>query len=223
MPHPKAPAYQREKNQPKTVVIRPANKRVAQTALTGTEQQVKFLEEWAKGNSPGAAALRAGYAAPSYGYELAKNPLMLEKFAVIKRKYEEAMQTSREKVMGMFDEAFQMAKLQAEPMAMVAAAREIGKMCGYYAPIERHIKIEGNVVLDKMNKLSDAELLELVGHANGHIANVVQQLEDDHDHDSPALAGPAAGHSGHEVAGAQAPGSEDPNPHHSDPREADPE
>lgn len=175
-----------------------------------SQQQKVFLEEWVKGNSPGASAIRAGFAAPSYGYELSQQPHMIRLYKQATMKYEEALQTSREKVMGMLQEAFDMAKLQAEPMSMVAAAREIGKMCGYYAPVERRIKIEGNVTLDKMNKLSDQELLELVGHANEHLGNAIQQIAHEEDYRDAAspLAGHATGHSGD----LQAPASEIPGP-----------
>ena len=47
---------------------------------------------------------------------------------------------------------------------MVAAAREVGKMCGYYAPVEHKMKVDvtGNIVVDKLNSMSDAELLKLI-------------------------------------------------------------
>ena len=43
---------------------------------------------------------------------------------------------TRKKVMDMLLESYDMAKLMAEPASMVSAAREIEKMCGYYAPVE---------------------------------------------------------------------------------------
>ena len=81
-----------------------------------------------------------------------------------KAKYEAAGDMTRKKVMDMLLESYDMAKLMAEPASMVSAAREIGKMCGYYAPVESRVKVDvsGNVMLDRLNNLSDAELLKLI-------------------------------------------------------------
>ena len=47
---------------------------------------------------------------------------------------------------------------------MVSAAREIGKLCGYYEPkkIDLNINVNGSVRLDQMSKMSDAELLKII-------------------------------------------------------------
>lgn len=157
-----------------------------------TDQQKLFVKEWAAGNSVYSAAARAGYTdGGTYAYGvLIKNPDVIAVYEAEKAKYEKQADMSRQKVMDMLQDAFDMAKLMADPQAMVAAAREIGKMCGYYAPTKATIKIEGNVVLDKMNRLSDAELLELVSGANQQVEAAVAQIqhqaevEDDNSEDS---------------------------------------
>ena len=67
-----------------------------------------------------------------------------------------------------FKEAIEMARLMAEPANMIAGWREIGKMCGYYAPVETRVKVDvsGNIVLDKMNSLTDAELLKIISQGS---------------------------------------------------------
>ena len=47
---------------------------------------------------------------------------------------------------------------------MISGWREIGKICGYYAPVEVKMKMDvtGNIMLDKMNGMSDAELLKVI-------------------------------------------------------------
>jgi hypothetical protein len=90
--------------------------------------------------------------------------------------------------MDMLMEAYDMAKLMADPQAMVAAAREVAKMCGYYAPTTKTIKIEGNMLYDKINRLSDAELMELVSGANEQIsAAVVEAHTEDEDDEQNTL------------------------------------
>jgi hypothetical protein len=91
--------------------------------------------------------------------------------------YEEAGQMSRKKMMGMLLESYEMAKLMSEPATMVAAAREVGKVCGYYAPVEHKMKVDvtGNIILDRMNSMSDAELLKVIS------SGAQQVLSDDSD------------------------------------------
>jgi hypothetical protein len=100
---------------------------------------------------------------------MVKMPNILKLRAEIAAKYEEAGQVTRKSVMDMHLEAYAMAKLMSEPATMVSAARELGKMAGYYAPVEHKVKVDvtGNLVLDRMNSLSDAELLKIIsGGAN---------------------------------------------------------
>lgn len=130
-----------------------------------TDQQRAFVRLWASGESIAAAAAKAGYSdGATYAYRMVKMPNILRLYDEEKRLYEEASQMTRKKVMEMHMEAFDMAKLMAEPSSMVSAAREIGKMCGYYEPT-RHtidVNVSGNVVMQRMNRLTDAELLRLI-------------------------------------------------------------
>lgn len=129
-----------------------------------TEKQRLFVEHWAKGDSIPNACLRAGFASEGLGYRLVRMPNVLALKAQYEAKYEEVAQLSRKKVMDMHIEAFEMAKLMSEPSTMVAAARELGKMAGYYAPVEHKMKVDvtGNIVVDRLNGMSDAELLKVI-------------------------------------------------------------
>jgi phage terminase small subunit len=130
-----------------------------------TEKQKLFVKFWAEGNSITSASSQAGYAdGGTLAYRMVRMPNVLRLYNEIKLKYEEAGDMSRKKVMDMLLESYEMAKLMAEPSTMVAAAREVGKMCGYYAPVETRVKLDvsGNVVHQRLNSLSDAELLELI-------------------------------------------------------------
>lgn len=129
-----------------------------------TEKQKMFVQAWAKGDSLPSAALRAGYADDGVAYRLARMPNILAYKQTLSAKYEEEAQMDRKQVMDGFKEAIEMARLMAEPANMIAGWREIGKMCGYYAPVETRVKVDvsGNLVLDKMNSLTDAELLKII-------------------------------------------------------------
>lgn len=129
-----------------------------------TAQQLAFAQAWATGESIGSAALRAGYADDGIGYRMVRMPNVRRAYDAEKAKYEEACQMTRKKVMDMLIESFDMAKLMAEPSSMVSAAREIGKMCGYYEPVKLSVthNHQGEVAVRQLNAMSDSELLKLI-------------------------------------------------------------
>ena len=136
-----------------------------------TTQQREFVKHWAAGDSIPNAMARAGYNdQPSYGYRMAKMPNILALYNEEKRLYEEASQMTRKRVMDMLVDAYDMAKLMSEPASMVSAAREVGKMCGYYTvQTQVNVTVNGQVSIDRMNRLSDDELLKIIeqGAMNG--------------------------------------------------------
>lgn len=149
-----------------------------------TPQQEAFVKYWAEGESVWAASQRAGYNDNgTFCYALARRPEVIAKYEKVKREFEEAAQMSRKKVMDGLLEAVEMAKLMAEPSTMVAGWREIGKMCGYYEPIRARVDVnlKGNLVLDRMNKLSDADLLKLIqeGMSASAEAAVAKAIEEE--------------------------------------------
>ena len=130
-----------------------------------TTQQRLFVQHWAKGETIPNAMARAGYNdQPSYGYRMAKMPNILALYNEEKRLYEEASQMTRKRVMDMLVDAYDMAKLMSEPASMVSAAREVGKMCGYYEPVKTQVNVtvNGQVSIDRMSRLSDDELLKII-------------------------------------------------------------
>ena len=130
-----------------------------------TDKQRQFVKFWAEGDSIPNAMQRAGYnEQPSYGYRMAKMPNILALYNEEKRLYEEASQMTRKRVMDMLVDAYDMAKLMSEPASMVSAAREVGKMCGYYEPVKTQVNVtvNGQVSIDRMSRLSDDELLKII-------------------------------------------------------------
>ena len=129
-----------------------------------TEKQKAFVHSWAKGNTVGRACLDAGYADDGLGYRMARQPNILKLKTELSAQYEADAQMDRKQVMEGLKEAIDMARLMSEPMAMIAGWREVGKMCGYYAPVETKIKVDitGNVTMTRLTQMTDAELLELI-------------------------------------------------------------
>ena len=131
---------------------------------TLTSQQKHFVREVVKGESVLSAALRAGYSHGETGYQVIKVPAVEHAIAVGKAQFEADAQMNRKQVMEGFKEAIEMAKLMADPTAMISGWREIGRMCGYYAPVETKLKIDvtGNVTMTRLTQMSDAELIEMI-------------------------------------------------------------
>lgn len=145
-----------------------------------TEKQKLFAKFWAQGETIRSASLKAGYNdGASIAYRMSADPAILKIYNREKALYEEASQMSRKKVMDMLMEAYDAAKMVSEPASMVSAAREIGKMCGYYEPVKRQIDINvsGDVTVKKLERMSDADLIKIM---KGEVEDVVfQELEDD--------------------------------------------
>lgn len=130
-----------------------------------TAKQLNFVRAWAAGESISSASQRAGYSAgDGFCYRMTHMPNVLKIYRDEKAKYEAALQMTRKKVMDMHLEAFEMAKLMSEPASMVSAAREIGRMCGYYEPVKHQIDVNvtGDVTVRQLNNMTDAELLRIL-------------------------------------------------------------
>lgn len=132
---------------------------------TLTDKQKEFVKFILKGRNPEQAARAAGYSSPNVqGYELIRKPNVQNALRHLYKKHEMVADISRKKVMDGLLEAIEIAKIQADAQNMVAGWREIGRMCGYYAPEVK--KIEVNVtakrVISQLETLSDEDLLKMV-------------------------------------------------------------
>lgn len=134
---------------------------IAERALTTSQKE--FVRFMGQGETVFSASKKADIN-PTYAYALMKRPYVAKLVDAERLRYEEAAQMDRKQVMEGFKEAIEMAKLMSEPANMIAGWREIGKMCGYYAPVETKLKIDvtGNVTMTRLTQMSDAELLELI-------------------------------------------------------------
>lgn len=130
-----------------------------------TEMETIFVNNLLKGQPQTIAARGAGYSAPGVeATRLMKKPKIQDALYYLQKKYEKASQMTRKKVMDGFTEAIEMAKAQGEPATMVNGWREIGRMCGYYAPEKKilDVNVTAKRAVDVIETLSDAELLEMI-------------------------------------------------------------
>lgn len=127
-----------------------------------TEKQDKYIEARLDGKSKRQAAIDAGYSV--------NNVAQIERSADVRAALEHARselstatQIKRADVIEMLKEAYDMAKLAAEPSSMVSAAKEIGKMLGYYEPETIRIETQRNAgtVQRKLMTMTDEELMEI--------------------------------------------------------------
>ena len=97
----------------------------------------RFIEEYLTDRNGTQAAIRAGYSAKTarqIAYELLTKPdvsyeIAQRSFAVSRR-----LQIDLETVLTNLGEAYVEAKRLGRPEEMIAACREIGKLCGFYEP-----------------------------------------------------------------------------------------
>lgn len=133
-----------------------------------TEKQKLFAKAYVEGDSVPNAMARAGYnEQPAYGYRMIKMPNVQREIARYQAEYQKAAEVSKKDVMDMLKESFDMAKLMAEPSSMVSAAREIGRLCGYYEPKKVEVTLNGIMRYDQM---SDAELFAMIEKATQEAA-----------------------------------------------------
>ena len=92
-----------------------------------------------------------------------KKPVVKVAIAQERAKYEAAADITRRKVIDGFMEAIDMARVQADPTAMIGGGREIAKVCGHYEPTKQQLIItfQGQNTLRKLEQMTDEELLKL--------------------------------------------------------------
>lgn len=130
-----------------------------------TEQQRLFVKHLVHDKLPqGAAARMAGYGdSASTATALMKNPKVQRAIAEERREYAIASGMTKQKVIDGFSEAIDLGRIKGDPIAMIAGWREIGKMCGFYEPTKTKVEVSvsGQVLIQRLNSMSDEELLQL--------------------------------------------------------------
>ena len=161
-----------------------------------TNLEKAFVQHIVHGLPQTHAARLAGYKTPEVDASRnMKKPRILEAIQHLHRKHEKASQMTRKKVMDGMLEAIQMAKEQADPNTMVSGWREIGRMCGYYAAEKKvvDINITAKRAVDRLEMLSDAELLDMIEELAGGERTTEKRRKHVHKH----THGSGHSHGGH--------------------------
>lgn len=138
-----------------------------------TEQQEEYVEGVLDGKAKSHAALDAGYSHGSQSHRLDRNELVQTALAERREELSSATQITRAGVLNGILDAIEMARVMADPMAMLAGYRDISKMMGYNAPEVKKVEVTSSQgrLRHKMQSLSDEDLLRLA--EGGEIDDVI--------------------------------------------------
>jgi hypothetical protein len=131
-----------------------------------TARQLKFAAEYAISSNAADAARKAGYSANGAkvtGCRLLTFPNLQAAIAVARQQEAIKLDLRKEAVIAGLIDAYNMAKAQRNPSAMVRSAAEIGKLCGFYDAevVKTPISQEGERMRRKFAEMSDDELAEI--------------------------------------------------------------
>ena len=129
-----------------------------------TERQEAYKEAVLDGMPKPKAILEAGYSSTSQLTEVDRNEKVRQEIAAARAELSSAAQIKRVDMIEVLIESIGMARMMADPMAMIAGAREVGKMLGLYAPEEKKIDLTiGQARLrTQFEGMSDQELLDVI-------------------------------------------------------------
>ena len=129
-------------------------------------RQERFIAEYCVDRNGAAAARRAGYSprtarqAASY---LLSNPDITAEINRRSQRMAAKLRINQEHVVKGFLDAFDAASLRGQPMAMIAAMREVGRLCGFYPDREsRRNRPAVTTGGTDIRKMSDGELFALL-------------------------------------------------------------
>lgn len=131
------------------------------------EQERQFATFISEGKSIRLACKLAGYNDDNnnrHRARLMNDPRIVKAVEFMRKKSEASILTSRKKVLEGFLEAIEQAKMMSEPMTQIAGWREIGKLCGYYAPEVKQVNVTVGAkrVVSQLEVMSDQALLEMI-------------------------------------------------------------
>lgn len=147
-----------------------------------TEMQRQFVVYLVDhGMTQTAAARAAGASNPgTQAHEWMRHPKIERAIAERRAEYAAASQVTKKRVIDGFLESIEMAKIKADPLTMIAGWREVGKMCGFYEPTKAKIEVsvQGQVLIQRLNAMSDEELLKLAEGDPNVLEGEVTVIED---------------------------------------------
>lgn len=131
-----------------------------------TAKQEKYIQGQARGLSKSKSALLAGYAPGGSDVNITRieaSATVQEKLAAIRKEVAENIGITKEEVVQLLLDAAAMAKLLADPTGLVAAARELGKMLGFYAPEVKKVThgLDKGSLKTLLEEMDDADLVRI--------------------------------------------------------------
>ncbi len=133
-----------------------------------TARQLRFIDEYMIDSNGAAAAVRAGYS-PKTAREMASENLSKPHISAVLRERQaqvssELQITCTGVIKGLL-EAFEIAKTERNPASMVSAMATVAKMLALHSPEVKKVEldVQGQLAMGRMNALSDAELLRIIG------------------------------------------------------------
>lgn len=132
-----------------------------------TQRQSCFVDEYVLCGNAAEAARRAGYSertAHQIAYENLRKPEVTMAISAARQQIAVDFELRKEDVVIALFKAFKLAEAQADPATMVSAAREMGRLMGFY---EKQVATaaggaSGEDVRRRFATMSDEELMALV-------------------------------------------------------------
>ena len=116
------------------------------------------------GMTPAAASRFAGYNdGGGLAYKMQHDPAFQNLLRAEREAYAKTNGMTCKRVIDGFLRAVELAEVKTDSIAMTAAWREIGRLCGYYAPkvVKHEISVHGEALKQRLREMSDDELLAL--------------------------------------------------------------
>jgi len=129
-----------------------------------TEKQAVFVEAILDGKPNGKAMAEAGYSPTQPATTVLRSPDVAFALETARSELSSAVQIKRGDMIQVLVEAIDMSRMMADPMGMIAGAREVGKMLGLYEPEKKSIELTTNQarLRSMYEALSDEELLNII-------------------------------------------------------------
>ena len=131
-----------------------------------TSRQQKFVKNYVRLGNASQAAREAGYAAAGArvtACRLLANPNLQAAISSERRRYEQNLGITRERVIAELRSTVDIARTQGNAPAMISGWREIAKICGYYerrVEVTIHPNIAAQRVVSQLETMSTDELMK---------------------------------------------------------------
>ena len=137
-------------------------------------KQERFAAAYAQHHNASLACREAGYSAHGRsasvtGTRLLADVCVLSRIQALEAATAQELGVTRQRFLYELQQAAALAKEKRDPAAMITAWREIGKACGFYQPerVKVDVNVAGSLEMQRLNQLSDAELLALIASGGG--------------------------------------------------------